>query len=132
MALIPDVEPQCNSVEPWWRFCFGNANVQMELGAETILVRGSGLWWAELVLDEARHLKQSQTKDGAVARGVIFDSNTALACKQVRCKLHLDHPHHHQNAQSNRSSHKKSSCDLHRSDMTVKRFVYKNVYSKVT
>ena len=49
----------------------------MELGTETILVRRSGLQWAELVVDGAK------AKGGAVARGIIFDSNSALACNKA-------------------------------------------------
>ena len=80
-----------------------------------------------LVVDQARD--RARAKDGAVAQGVIFNSNSSLACN----KASLNYPHWHQiNAQSNSSLHKKFFVRSRRSDMTVEHFVYKNVYSKVT
>ena len=51
--------------------------------------------------------------------GVKFSTQTPHL---LVTKHRIDHPHHHQNAQSNSSSHKMSSCDLRRSDMPVERF----------
>ena len=98
----------------------------MELGAE--IVRGSGFGFGGRSLSS--QVQCRRLKDGAVARGVILTQTPHLLVR----KLRLDHPHRHQNARSNSSSHKKSSYDLRRSDMymTVERFVYKNVFSKVT
>ena len=45
--------------------------------------RGSGFgWWqVVLVVDGARD--GARAKDGAVARGMIFDSNSSLACNKA-------------------------------------------------
>ena len=48
------------------------------------------LWLAALVVDEVQ--ERARVKDGAVARGMIFDSNSSLACN----KASFRYPHHHQ------------------------------------
>ena len=78
------------------------------------------------VVDGARD--RARAKDGAVAQGVIFDSNSSLAFNIALFRLSSSSP----NTQSSNLSHKKFFVRSRRSDMTVEHFVYKNVYSKVT
>ena len=77
------------------------------------LVRGSGFgwWWAALVADGAR--------DGAVARGLIFDSKTHHL---LVTKLRSDHPHRHQMPNQTVC---RTKIPHVRSDLTVEHFVYK-------
>ena len=88
-----------------------------------------GWWWAAFVVDGARaRWSQRRTKDGAVVRGVIFNSNSSFACNKASFRSSSSLP----DAQSNSSLYKKFLMRSHRSDMTAERFVYKNVYSRVT
>ena len=73
------------------------------------LVKGSGCGWQWLVLVVDGAQDGARAKDRAVAQGMIFGSKTHHL---LVTKLHFDHTHHHQNAQSNSSSHINSSCVL--------------------
>ena len=81
----------------------------------------SGFGWQQVVLVVDRARDRTRAKEGAVAQGVIFDSNSSLACNKTSFRSSSLSP----NAQSNSSSYKKFLMRSRRSDMTVEHFVYK-------